>query len=99
MTAPACPTDAELAAFHRGNLPNLALERVADHLEHCSTCDAKLREFEQQTDPVLDALRQPATAHSSAVPTALDPGQYAATYAYRQSGSGSAMSPSQEVPG
>jgi WD40 repeat protein/serine/threonine protein kinase len=59
MTPLLCPSDADLAAFHRGELPAADLDRVADHLEHCPACEAKLREYDRESDPALAALRRP----------------------------------------
>lgn len=53
-----CPSDSDLRAFSLGNLPSTALERVAQHVENCATCDANLRHLDEQDDGLLTELRQ-----------------------------------------
>src|SRR5262249_46893224 len=92
-TPSACPTDVELVAFHVGDLPAADLDRVADHVEGCPACDARLRKMEGQADPVLQALRQTG-------PAAPDPAHFAATHvAGPPRAAGPAAPPTQEVPG
>src|SRR5438132_577878 len=95
MTTITCPSDAELAAFHYGDLPAAAVDRIADHLEHCTACDAKLRDFDQRTDPILHALRQN---------TLVDPGDphapgYAPTQMHWELTQPAKVAPLTEVPG
>src|SRR5262245_60943398 len=52
-----CPSHADLAAFDQGVLPVAMLERVADHLERCPTCEADLEALDHASDPVIDSLR------------------------------------------
>src|SRR5436190_16765916 len=78
MSQSHCPSDAELAAFHYGDLPTAAVDRVADHVERCPSCDAKLREYDERTDPILHALRQKTVVN----PNPEDPAKYAATQAH-----------------
>jgi serine/threonine protein kinase/WD40 repeat protein len=78
MTQSPCPSDAELSAFHYGDLPAAAVDRVADHLERCLNCDAKLREYDERTDPILHALRQKTVVN----PGADDPARHAVTQAH-----------------
>lgn len=56
----ACPAAEELAAFNLGDLSEIVLLAVADHLESCPRCQAKVRELDSLSDPVLVALRRPA---------------------------------------
>src|SRR5262245_196840 len=84
MTTVDCPTDAELAAFTRGELPSPALDRVADHLERCTACDARVRRYDKETDPVLDALRGPAPTFEKV--QVLDPALFAATMHWKPVG-------------
>jgi len=58
-----CPTERELLSFHLGLLPEEQLDALADHLEGCAACDATIRGFDSASDPVLSALRLPATAN------------------------------------
>src|SRR5215210_3975830 len=95
MTPSACPTDAELAAFHYGDLPAAAVDRVADHLERCPTCDGKLREFDERTDPILHALRRKTVIDPSG-----DPNVHAPTQAHWElSQPPQPAPPLKEVPG
>ncbi len=42
MSADPCPAPAELVAFHRGDLPPEAIDRLTAHLGGCPACEAKL---------------------------------------------------------
>jgi tetratricopeptide (TPR) repeat protein len=57
----ACPSREELIAFHEGELPEPALNRVAEHIEvPCPRCVAALDKLEEQADSLLaDLLREP----------------------------------------
>ena len=52
-----CPTAAELAAFHRGELPEEALDQVADHLDICPRCEERARALDPLPDPALALLQ------------------------------------------
>ena len=52
-----CPSEAELRAFHFGQLPVEALDALREHLESCPRCEASVQTFDQLTDPVIAALR------------------------------------------
>lgn len=53
----ACPTNAELSQFALGNLPRQTLASLAEHVEHCDTCQQRLCEWDEQSDPLVSALR------------------------------------------
>jgi WD40 repeat protein len=55
-----CPTAEILSAFHRGELPETALEGLVAHLERCPHCEAAARALDEFTDPVAAAYRQSA---------------------------------------
>jgi WD40 repeat protein len=57
-----CLTSAELAAFHRGELPETELEELGEHLERCPRCEEASRALDGLSDPTLAAYRQSATA-------------------------------------
>jgi WD40 repeat protein/tRNA A-37 threonylcarbamoyl transferase component Bud32 len=57
VSQPGCPTDEELSAYNLGDLPEDALDLVAEHLERCRGCDEKVRRLDGQTDPILSAMR------------------------------------------
>ena len=42
MPADECPSAAVLTAFHAGDLPPADIDRVAEHLEHCPSCESHL---------------------------------------------------------
>ncbi len=63
-----CPTSDELKAFSLGNLPTLALERVAQHVENCRDCDAVLRALDENCDGLVTELRQLDRPAASTVP-------------------------------
>jgi tetratricopeptide (TPR) repeat protein/tRNA A-37 threonylcarbamoyl transferase component Bud32 len=56
-TEDTCPAAGSLAAFHRGELPEPGLDRIARHLEVCLACSKMLAQLESEPDPLLDALR------------------------------------------
>ncbi|MGH7129246.1 MAG: hypothetical protein ACREIV_11810, partial [Planctomycetaceae bacterium] len=58
MRPPNCPTADELRAFAVGDLPRLALDRVAEHLAACTDCDASLRAFDGNSDALVSELRR-----------------------------------------
>lgn len=58
MTALACPSQSELAAFDRGYLSLPSIDDLTRHLEHCSACLALLEEFDAPADPLQDLLGQ-----------------------------------------
>jgi serine/threonine protein kinase len=62
VTSLNCPEPAELAEFRTGNLSGAALERIADHVQHCGACETALGVLEGQTDSFLSRLRQAASA-------------------------------------
>jgi WD40 repeat protein/serine/threonine protein kinase len=65
-----CPSEDRLLAFHLGALPEAELEAVAQHLETCPTCEARLMRMDTVVDPLVAGLRQP---HSGSVPHAAEP--------------------------
>src|SRR5215212_4653593 len=63
-----CPTPEELKAFSLGNLPSLALERVADHVDHCAVCDAVLKALDEHSDGLVTELRGLELKSATAAP-------------------------------
>ncbi|HVA51599.1 MAG TPA: protein kinase [Pirellulales bacterium] len=59
-----CPPEPDLLAFHLGTLADHEVDRVAEHLETCSACEAVVRLLETEVDPLLAALRRPHSAPS-----------------------------------
>src|SRR3954454_5359923 len=57
-----CPTEAELAAFTLGNLPEVLLSRVAEHLDRCADCEREGRRLDGLSDPILSAMRLSVTS-------------------------------------
>jgi serine/threonine protein kinase len=66
VTASECPSAAELAEFVTGNLPAKVFERIARHVERCSSCATALEEFDDPADAFLARLRQAATEEGPA---------------------------------
>ena len=64
-----CPPAAELAAFHRGNLPPAAADAVTAHVEGCPACEAALRGLDDRESSLVSDLR------GADLPTV--PGRYA----------------------
>ncbi len=61
-----CPTDAELRAFHLGDLSETALDGVAEHLESCPRCEAAAAALDHLADPALTPFRHSARAGAAA---------------------------------
>ena len=57
-TLPGCPDRDELAGFATGDLPPETFQRVARHIEHCSTCEQTLGTLDEDPDPFLSRLRR-----------------------------------------
>ena len=57
MNATQCPTVAELADFHLGNLPPDRLDAVGVHVEACADCERWLEERDALTDDALIAVK------------------------------------------
>ena len=51
----ACPSDAQLRAFHDGSLSDPDLDAVAAHLSGCPACEAAISRIE--SGPVADPLQ------------------------------------------
>jgi hypothetical protein len=71
MNGSVCPGREELGRFAVGDLDALTFARIAAHVERCRTCDAALQAFDDGTDPILTALRQPVCTSEAAVPPVL----------------------------
>jgi serine/threonine protein kinase len=56
-----CPDPAELAEFVTGNLSGKAFQRIAQHVENCSTCETALGALDNPTDSFLSGLRRAAS--------------------------------------
>jgi eukaryotic-like serine/threonine-protein kinase len=52
-----CPSEQQLKAFQLGDLPEPALDAVADHLEQCTRCETLARQSDTSVDPIVAALR------------------------------------------
>src|SRR5438552_3629352 len=59
-----CPSRETLTAFLLGKLSPEREEAINHHLETCAACEEQAQQIERQSDPLIDALRQPATASS-----------------------------------
>ncbi len=66
-----CPSEAELADFHLGNLPPERLEIVCAHLEGCDRCEKLLESLEMIADDALQAIS--ALPHRPASGSKADP--------------------------
>lgn len=53
-----CPSEQELRAFQLGDLPEAALDVVAQHLEGCPRCETRAQRLDTAVDPILSALRR-----------------------------------------
>jgi serine/threonine protein kinase len=84
MPSVLCPNEEELRAFSVGSLPADAFERIAEHVETCSGCDAALESLGHEQDEVLTQLqRLSAPDPSAAVST--DAGQRSSSSAVAES--------------
>ncbi len=60
VNASGCPGRAELAAFATGNLSVQVFQRIARHVEQCSSCEAVLGALDDPPDPFLTRVRRAA---------------------------------------
>ncbi len=60
MPAMKCPTRDALVEFALGNLADVEITSVADHLEACADCELTVSELESQSDTFIAQLRRPA---------------------------------------
>src|SRR5688572_2539243 len=61
MSSALCPNPEELRAFSVGSLPANDFERIAQHVEACTGCDAALETLEESPDEVLTQLQRLST--------------------------------------
>jgi serine/threonine protein kinase len=61
MSSSACPGVDELESFVVGNLPREAFLRLAEHVEVCPHCEARLQSFDSCCDGLLKGLRRLGT--------------------------------------
>jgi len=66
MSTP-CPSREELQAFALGNLTSPTMERLAQHVIECPSCDATLCSLDEQADGLVTELRQLETGGSAVV--------------------------------
>src|SRR2546421_13110581 len=60
MSRPGCPGAEVLSAYLRGAVAVEQLEAVAEHVRGCAACLHQLQALDNQTDPLVAALRGPA---------------------------------------
>jgi serine/threonine protein kinase len=69
MKSAACPDQAELSRFVLGNLSSAELARLAEHVEHCGSCENAVQSLEALADPLVSGLHAPADENSSVAST------------------------------
>ena len=52
-----CPDSTVLARFAVGDLSASILSEVADHIEHCDSCQSHLQDIDELNDPLVSGLR------------------------------------------
>ena len=62
MIRTSCPTDDELRAFGLGRLTSDIVDSVAQHVEECADCEARLGRFDKSADEFVAGLRECATS-------------------------------------
>ncbi|MBI3863275.1 MAG: SUMF1/EgtB/PvdO family nonheme iron enzyme [Planctomycetia bacterium] len=72
MPGAKCPSRDELSAFLAGRLNEPAIERVADHLEHCAPCREVVETLDVKGDTLASQLRIPAAGQPLAIPAACE---------------------------
>ncbi|MGE3806599.1 MAG: bifunctional serine/threonine-protein kinase/formylglycine-generating enzyme family protein [Gemmataceae bacterium] len=65
METSGCPSQQDLKRFHTGELADEAVDQVAQHIEECAECEAKLRSFDEHADALLVAIRSARDRPSS----------------------------------
>src|SRR5262249_54250377 len=68
MQRSTCASEQELLAFLVGELPEVQLNAVAEHLEECPQCEAAAQRLGDQPDPLLVSLRASGLAFAPARP-------------------------------
>lgn len=75
MNLTTCPSERQLLAFQLGDLPEHALNQVAEHLEACPRCDTLVQQMDAQRDPLLSALQSAAPLPSGGYASGMDASQ------------------------
>jgi serine/threonine protein kinase len=52
-----CVREPDLRAYVLGELPSRVVRLVADHVSTCSACEAKARQLDKSTDPLIRGIR------------------------------------------
>jgi len=55
----ACPSEQEICAFQLGDLPETALDQLAEHMESCPRCESIAQRLDARQDAILSAIRLP----------------------------------------
>ena len=64
-----CPSHQTLMSFLLGKLPPEQEEALNLHLEACAACEARAQQIEQESDPLIDVLRQISRDESADAPS------------------------------
>jgi WD40 repeat protein len=63
-----CPSRETLTSFLLGKLPQQQEEAITHHVETCAACEAEAQALDQESDPLIDALRRPPSNPPSPQP-------------------------------
>src|SRR5262245_20173146 len=55
-----CASAEELLAFAQGHLPTSDLEALGSHIDCCPSCEGRLKDLEDLSDPLLAEVRRAA---------------------------------------
>ncbi|MGE3806773.1 MAG: protein kinase, partial [Gemmataceae bacterium] len=66
-------SEADMAAFSLGDLPDDSMVQIAQHLEDCNFCEARARRFDGLVDPFMTGFRQTEPAAAKTAPLQLKP--------------------------
>ncbi|HLJ97041.1 MAG TPA: protein kinase [Gemmataceae bacterium] len=58
MSAPGCPSPAELSEFATGNISGPLFETIAGHITQCPECEQALAAYDEVSDSLVSQLRQ-----------------------------------------
>ncbi len=81
-----CPDRETLTALLLGKLPSERADEVNLHLESCPACEESAQQLEVQTDPLIEALRQPSSTGLAPEVTQRTPGTQAAPAPFQLEG-------------
>ena len=73
MSQPLCPPADKLQEFALGCLAGVEFEAMAEHVEACPSCQARLEELDRSSDPLVEQLQHLSTIQAAGTPPQDEP--------------------------